>query len=78
MSGRTTDVASFRKLVSHTPSGTSFSTCKGVVATTAGTIDCVDADGNSLTTLPVVVGANPYQLTKISAASAALGLFLGY
>jgi hypothetical protein len=78
MSGRSSDISGFKKLVSWTPSGTVFSTCRGVIATTAGTIDCVDADGNSLSAVPVVVGVNPYQLTKISAASASLGLFLGY
>lgn len=78
MSGHTSDIGSYHKLVSWTPSGTAFSPCKGVIATTAGTIDCIDADGNSLTALPVAVGSNPYQLTKISAASASLGLFIGY
>lgn len=78
MSGRSKDISSFRKLVSCTPGASAFETCRGVIATTAGTIDIVDADGNTVTTVPVVVGVNPYQLKKITAASGSLGLFLGY
>lgn len=79
MAGRAyRDVSSFHKIVSVSPSATAFETCRGVIATTAGTIDCVDADGNSLSSLPVVVGVNPYQLKKITAASGSLGLFVGY
>jgi hypothetical protein len=71
------DASSIYKFVSISPSSTTYPTCRAVIATGAGTIDCVDADGNSVVALPVVAGVNPYQVTKISAATAT-GLFLGY
>lgn len=71
------DASSIYKFVSISAGSTTYPACRAVIATVAGTIDCVDADGNSITGLPVVVGINPYQVTKISAATAT-GLFLGY
>lgn len=76
--GTHSSTASYSKMVAHSPSGTAFPTCRGVIATTAGTITGTDANGNTVTDLPVVVGSNPYQMTAITAASASLGLFLGY
>lgn len=77
MSGRSSDTSSFRKIVACTPGATPFETCRGVIATVAGTITGTDADGNTVTAVPVVVGVNPYQMKLISAATAT-GLFLGY
>ena len=68
----------YTKVVAHSPAADSFPTTRGIVATTAGTITGVMGDGSAVTSIPVVVGSNPYQMTKISAASASLGLFLGY
>jgi hypothetical protein len=77
VSGRSTDISSFRKIIAISVSATPFETCRGVIATVAGTITGIDADGNAVTAVPVVVGANPYQMKVISAATAT-GLFLGY
>jgi hypothetical protein len=63
--------------VACTPGATAFETCRGVIATVAGTITGTDANGLTVTALPVVVGSNPYQLSKITAATAT-GLFLAY
>lgn len=76
--GTHTSTATYSKMVAHSPGATAFPTCRGVIATTAGTITGTDGNGNTVTDLPVVVGSNPYQMTKITAASGALGLFLGY
>lgn len=75
---RSKDISGLFRFVSYTPGSGAFEECRAVVATSAGTITCVDSMGNSLTALPVVVGVNPYQLTNITAASGSLGLFLGY
>jgi hypothetical protein len=77
MAGRSKDVAPYGKFVACTPGATAFPTCRGVIATVAGTITGTDADGNTVTALPVIVGYNPYQFSKITAATAT-GLFLGY
>ena len=75
--GRHSSVAPLHDLVAHTPSADAFPTCRVVVATVAGTITGIMADGRTVTAAPVVVGVNPYQMTKITAATAT-GLFLGY
>jgi hypothetical protein len=75
---RSKDISSLYRFIPANVGGGVFEECRAVVATAAGTINCVDAAGNSLTALPVVVGVNPYQLTNITSQSAALGLFLGY
>jgi hypothetical protein len=77
VSGRSTDISGIRKFVSITAGSTIYPATRAVIVTVAGTIDIVDADGNTVAGVPVVVGVNPYQVTKISAATAT-GLFLGY
>jgi hypothetical protein len=75
--GRSSDISPLYKIVACTPGATPFPPCRAVIATAAGTITGTDADGNTVTAVPVVVGVNPYQMTLISAATAT-GLFLGY
>jgi hypothetical protein len=75
---RSKDISGIYRFVACTPGSGAFEECRAVIASTAGTISCVDATGNALTALPVIVGVNPYQLTNITAASGSLGLFLGY
>lgn len=77
MAGRSSDTASIKKFVSITAGSTVYSACRAVIVTVAGTIDIVDADGNTVAAVPVTVGVNPYAVTKITAATAT-GLFLGY
>lgn len=76
---RSKDVAGIYKFVGPiTPSASAFPACRAVIATTAGTINCVDEAGTSLTALPVVAGTNPFQLTVISSATGTGNIFLGY
>jgi hypothetical protein len=75
---RSKDISGIYRFIPNTPGSGAFEECRAVIATTAGTINCVDAAGNALTALPIVVGVNPYQLTNITSASGSLGLFLGY
>lgn len=77
MAGRATDISPYSRMVAHTPAAALFPTCRGVIATAAGTITGADSQGNTVTALPCVVGHNPYQMTSITAATAT-GLFLGY
>lgn len=71
------DFRPYSKFVACTPGVTAFPVCRAVIATVAGTITGTDGDGNTVTALPVVVGANNYQMKAITAATAT-GLFLGY
>jgi hypothetical protein len=74
---RSADISGVHKFVACTPGALAFPVTRAIIATAAGTIDIVDADGNTVAAVPVVVGANPYQVQKITAATAT-GLFLGY
>jgi hypothetical protein len=77
MSGRSKDVGPLSKIISITPAATLYSPCRAVIATVAGTITGVDANGNTVTAVPVNVGVNPYQMVSVTAATAT-GLFFGY
>lgn len=77
MAGRHTDISPLSDFVAHSPGASEFPPCRAVVATVAGTITGMAASGRTVTDLPVVVGTNPYQMRKITAATAT-GLFLGY
>jgi hypothetical protein len=77
MAGRSKEFGPYSKIISISAGATLYPACRGVIATVAGTITGTDANGNTVTALPVVVGANPYQMTSITAATAT-GLFLGY
>lgn len=75
---RSKDIAGIYRFIAYTPGSGAFEQCRAVVATTAGTINCTDANGNNLTGLPVLAGPNPYQLINITASSGTGNLFLGY
>jgi hypothetical protein len=75
--GRSTDASPLKKIISVSAGATLYPACRAVIATVAGTITGTDADGNTVTAVPVNVGVNPYQMTSITAATAT-GLFLGY
>lgn len=75
---RSKDISGIWNFVPYTPGAGVFQECRAVIATTAGTINCVDGNSNVLTGLPVVAGINPYQLTNITASTGTGNLFLGY
>lgn len=74
---RTKDISPIYQVIPCTPGSSAFPETRAILVTVAGTIDIVDGTGNAVSAVPVVVGMNPLQVTKITAATAT-GLFLGY
>lgn len=74
---RSKDISGISNAVAYTAGSGAFPACRAVIATAAGTVTGTMASGAAVTSLPVVIGINAYQMTNITAATAT-GLFLGY
>jgi hypothetical protein len=76
--GYSTGTWAAKKIVALSASADEFPVCRGLLVGTAGTATVTDAEGNSISNIPLQAGYNPIQIKKLTALGTASGVYALY